>query len=243
LDLRQVETMALSLAEDVRRRTSVSDICNRLGLSWRLIEAIKCNPGRIGCALSHLRALRLSTADKPLLILEDDIGVGAHFGPVIEPPADADAIYLGGSVYGAADMIDYVGFTRMLAADPVGDDWLRVYNLLGTHAILYLTDAFKHATEEAILESLVDRDWEHDKGMVKLQERFTVYALRQPLFFQAAALQKGDGRHQESVTNVVLDPVAEGTRAKVQLEGEWHPVLLVRENGQLRWRFEPRGEP
>jgi hypothetical protein len=238
LDLRTCETMALSLLEEAARRRSVVELCERLGLSWRLIDAVKCSPGRIGCGLSHLRALRLSTPGKPLVILEDDVGVNERFDPVIKVPADADAVYLGASIYGAVDIVDYVGFTNMLAADVVDDDLLRVYNLLSTHAILYLTERFKLATAESILQSLVDHDWEHDKAMAKLQETFTVYALRRPMFFQAANLQSSRGRHQEDVTNIRLEPLALGTRFSLGIGDGWRAASLVREDGLLRWRWD-----
>ena len=234
--------MALSLADEAARRRSITEVCERLGLSWRLIDAVKCTPGRVGCGLSHLRALRLSAPGRPLLILEDDVGVSDCFTPVIEVPADADAVYLGGSLYGAVDLIDYVGFTQMLAADAVGDDLLRVYNLLSTHAILYLTETFKRAAAESILTSLVDRDWEHDKGMAMLQETFTVYALRRPMFFQAAGLQASRAEHQESVTDIVLEPFAAGARISMGIGDGWRPAMLVREGGQLRWRWETDGD-
>ena len=236
--MRQSETMALSLVDEETRRRSVAEVCDRLGLSWRMVDAVRCSPGRIGCALSHLRALRLSSPGRPLLILEDDVGVSESFAPLIDVPLDADAAYLGASVYGAVDIVDYVGFTNMLAADPAGEHWLRVFNLLGTHAILYLTDRFKLATAEAIVESIADRDWEHDKGMARLQERFNVYALRRPMFFQSAALQSARGEHQENVTNIVLEPRHEGAKANLGLGDEWWPAVLVREDGRLRWRWD-----
>jgi hypothetical protein len=239
IDLRACETMALSLAEEVERRASVSAVCAELGLDWQLIEAVKCAPGRIGCGLSHLRALRLATPGRPLLILEDDVGVSESFQPILEIPPDADAVYLGASIYGAVDLVDYVGFTHMLAADEVEGypNLLRVYNLLSTHAIVYLTERFKAAAAEAIVRSLADRDWEHDKDMARLQETCTVYAVRRPMFFQAARLQRPPGPHQEEVTNIVLEPARPGSTAGVVLAGNPRPAVLIRIDGRLTWRW------
>jgi hypothetical protein len=221
----------------------VAEVCERLGLSWRLVDGVKCQPGWIGCGLSHMRALRQSAAAAPLLILEDDVGVAEHYAPVIEAPADADAIYLGASIFGAVDLIGYVGFTHMLLADPVDDDFLRVYNLLGAHAIVYLTERFKQATAECIAHTMIDLGQEHDKGMARLQERFMVYALRRPMFFQAASLQKSTvGQRQEDVTNVVLEPLMEGVTANMGLGDTWRAAVIVREDGLLRWRWADGGE-
>ena len=235
--------MALSLKDDTERRESVAAVCERLGLSWRFIEGVSCTPGWIGCGLSHMRALRHSAPGEPLLILEDDVGVSEHYAPIIEAPADADAVYLGASIFGAVDLIGYVGFTHMLLADPVGEDFLRVYNLLGTHAIVYLTERFKQATAETIAHTMIDLGQEHDKGMARLQERFNVYALRRPMFYQAAGLQKASvGPRQEEVTKVVLEPQAEGGAANMGLGDTWRAAVIVREDGLLRWRWADGGE-
>jgi hypothetical protein len=230
--------MAVSLKDDTARRESVAAVCERLDLSWRFVDGLNCKPGWIGCGLSHMRALRLSAAGAPLLILEDDVEVSEHFAPVIEAPADADAIYLGASIFGAVDLIGYVGFTHMLLADPVDDDFLRVYNLLGAHAIVYLTERFKHAAAEAIAHTMIDLGQEHDKGMARLQERFNVYALRRPMFYQAASLQKATvGPRQEEVTKVVLEPQPEGIFANMGLGDIFRKAVIVREDGRLRWRW------
>jgi len=238
LDLRQCETMALSLPEDTIRRESIVAHCTQLGLAWRLIDGVKASPGKIGCALSHLRALRLSTPGRPLLILEDDIGVSESFTPVIEAPGDADAVYLGGTIFGAIELVDYVGFTGAIAADEVNGELLRVYNLLSTHAILYVTERFKAAAAEATMHAIVDRDWEHDKAMARLQETYTVYAWRRPMFYQAAALQKPEiGQRQEDVTNITLQPNPLGVPGVLDLREGPRACLLVREGGILRWRW------
>ncbi|HEX4197240.1 MAG TPA: hypothetical protein VHZ26_07340 [Caulobacteraceae bacterium] len=243
LDLRQCETMALSLPDDEVRRESVAEVCEGLGLAWRFVDGVKCQPGWIGCGLSHMRALRQSAPDAPLLILEDDVGVAEHYAPVIEAPADADAIYLGASIFGAVDLIGYVGFTHMLLADPVDDDFLRVYNLLGTHAIVYLTERFKQAAAENIAHTMIDLGQEHDKGMARLQESFKIYALRRPMFFQAARLQKPNvGPRQQDVTNVVLQPQMEGVTANMGLGDTWRAAVVTREDGLLRWRWADDGE-
>jgi hypothetical protein len=238
LELRQCETMALSLPEDTARRESVTAHCNQLGLSWRLIDGVKATPGKIGCALSHLRALRLSRPGLPLLILEDDIGVTESFTPLIDIPDDADAVYLGGTIFGAIDLVDYVGFTDSVAGDEINEQLIRVYNLLSTHAILYVTDRFKAAAEAAIVHALADLDWEHDKAMAKLQETFAVYAWRRPMFYQAAALQRPEvGQRQEDVTNIVLRPRPPGIPGTLDLREGPRDCLLVREDGRLRWRW------
>ena len=236
LDLRQCETLVLNLAEDVQRRASVTDLCDRLDLSWRLIDAIKCQPGRIGCGLSHLKALRQADKCRPTLILEDDVAVTEYFTPLLTVPDDADAVYLGCSAYGAIEMVDYIGFTgRLLAEEAVGG-LLRVYNLLAAHATIYLTERYRRRAIDAISESVIDRDWDPDRGLAMIQADFNVYAVRHPAFYQAAALQHPSRAElQENSTRVVLEPSRIGAVEPIWLGGVAHDIRIARENDRLKW--------
>jgi hypothetical protein len=236
LDLRQCETLVLNLAEDAERRESVLALCARLELPARLIDAIKCSPGRIGCGLSHLKALREAANAGPTLILEDDVATTEAFSPVLEIPDDADAVYLGCSTYGAIEMVDYIGFTGRLLADDAGGGLLRVYNLLAAHATVYLTERYRLAAIEAITESVVDRDWDPDRGLAMIQSDFNVYALQYPSFYQAAALQPPSrAESQEAATRVVLQPSQIGQIEPIYLGGDAHNIRVERQGGGLKW--------
>lgn len=239
LDLRACRTVALNLPEDARRRESVTQVCADAGLNLALVDGVRASPGRTGCALSHLRALRAYAEARPLLVLEDDVRLTEDFRPEIRYPADADALYLGISNYGAIEPVDYTGFTNLVLADDVDGQWVRVFNLLGAHAILYLSDRFRAAAMESIVESLADLDWAHDRGLARIQGRFKVYALRRPMFYQAADLQdRPDAHQQEAVTRFVLGSLAPGVTASVELGGVWRQMSLVREaDGRLNWRW------
>jgi hypothetical protein len=236
LDLRQCETLVLNLAEDVERRESVVDLCERLGLSYQLIDALKCSPGRIGCGLSHLKALRQADPTRPTLVLEDDIAITEDFAAVLTVPDDADAVYLGVSAYGAVEMIDYIGFTGRLLADEASDGLMRVYNLLAAHATVYLTERYRRAAIEAIVESIVDRDWDPDRGLAMIQADFNVYAVQHPAFYQAAALQTPSrAQSQEDATRVVLEPSRIGAVEPIFLGEVAHDIRIERQDGRLKW--------
>ncbi len=235
LDLRQCETLILNLAEDVQRRESVVGLCEGLGLSYRVVDAVKCSPGRIGCGLSHLKALRQADPARPTLILEDDVGVTEVFAPVISVPDDADAVYLGVSAYGAVEMIDYIGFTGRLLAEEVSEGLLRVYNLLAIHATVYLSDRYRRRAIEAITESLIDRDWDPDRGLAMIQSDFNIYALREPAFYQAAALQPPGRTDQEGATRLTLSPLPIGSVEPIWLDGVAHNIRIERRDDRLKW--------
>jgi hypothetical protein len=242
VDLRKCDTLTVSLPAQAARRASVSALCRRLGLDWRMVDGVPTEPGRIGCGLGHLRALRAARSGAPTLVLEDDVAASEGFDPIVDVPDDADALYVGVSLYGAIDVIDYVGFSNMIAADPVDERLLRIYNLLGAHAILYLSDRFRAASAEAILRAIADLDREHDKEMARLQETFVVYALRRPLFYQANALQRPEaGDRQEAMTRVELKPLTEGIVGQIEVDGVWRSIVLSRDEPRLRWRWAGLG--
>ena len=94
LDLRACQTVALNLPEDGRRRESVTQACADAGLNLALVEGIKASPGRTGCALSHLRALRAYAETRPLLVLEDDVRLTEDYRPEIRyPPTRTRSIW------------------------------------------------------------------------------------------------------------------------------------------------------
>ena len=236
IDLRACETLVVSLPEEAVRRASVSALCQQLGLAWRMIDGVPTEPGRIGCALGHLRALRAAAGDRPTLVLEDDVAASDAFDPILEVPDDADAVYVGVSLFGAIDLIDYVGFSNMIAAEPVDERLLRIYNVLGAHAILYVSERFRAASGEAIVRAVADLDRAHDKEMARLQETFKVYALRHPLFYQANALQKpAAGDRQEAMTRIALNPLPEGILGQIEVDGAWRSIVLKRDGARLRW--------
>jgi hypothetical protein len=223
------------MAEDTARRQSVSGICDQLGLSYDIVDAIKCSPGPIGCGLSHLKALRSTTA--PALILEDDIGVSAGYAPVIDVPDDADAVWLGASIYGALSLTDYVGFEFTQLLEEADHGLLRAHNLLTTHAILYLTDRFRTAAIEAITESIVDRSWDPDRALARIQSDYNVYVVRELFFYQAKGLQRYEHSLQEDRTRVTLAPTDQAATMLVVQDGVARTIKPVRTERGLDWSW------
>jgi hypothetical protein len=133
-------------------------------------------------------------------------------------------------------MIDYVGFTGRLLAEEASEGLLRVYNLLAAHATVYLTERYRRAAIEAIVESIVDRDWDPDRGLAMIQADFNVYAMQRPAFYQAAALQTpARAQSQEDATRVVLEPSRIGAVEPIYLGGVPHEIRIERQDRVLKW--------
>jgi hypothetical protein len=240
IDLRQCQTRVVSLAEDLRRREAVSNLCGRLELNYELVDAVKCTPGHIGCGLSHLRALRAAEGDLPLLLLEDDVDVSEHYSSLLTVPDDADAVWLGASDFGAVSLVNHVGFFHMQLADEAEHGLLRVHNLLSTHAILYLTERFRRAAIDAITHSVVDLGRPPDCGLAMIESDFNAYAVRDMRFFQAAELQAPGRAHLEEWTRFTLEPSVVGFTCLIDAPDEVRRVHSVRTPRGLDWAWAER---
>lgn len=229
----------MSLPKDAQRRLAVESVCDQLGLPHRVLDGVACSPGAIGCGLSHVKALRAWDTAQPLLILEDDVAASADYRPIIDVPDDADALYLGASVFGAIEPYDFAAFTNAVVAEPVGAGLVRIHNMFATHAIIHLTERWRVAAIEAMIDAMVDRGWPPDRGLARIQSQFRVYALQRPAFYQAAELQPPGREVQEESTRAPIPTHPLGTQLRVHVGSEVKAVRLVQDNSRLTWVSVP----
>ncbi|MEJ8567673.1 sulfotransferase family 2 domain-containing protein [Elongatibacter sediminis] len=176
IDLREIPTFILNCADDARKRLLMVEQMAELGLNYEFIPTLRVTPGWVGVALGHLKALRLSRARPPFLVLEDDCVFDEHFRPVIEVPAQADCLYLGASIFGLREpgRMSW-GRAGGVLWERFDKDYLRVYNMLARHALLYLKPGFQQAVIESQVEALTNRHLPHmgDIGLAMLQPAYT----------------------------------------------------------------------
>ncbi len=180
VDLRKIPTFVLNCEDDTEKRWLMQEQLTELGLNFEFIPTLKVKPGWVGVALAHLKALRLSRAVPPFLVLEDDCVFNTHFQPVIEIPAEAEAVYLGVSIFG----LEKPGKMSWGKPDKVlwehfDEGYLRVHNMLARHALLYLDEDFQSAVIGSQVEALTNRQLSHmgDIGVAMLHHSHTVLAL------------------------------------------------------------------
>jgi hypothetical protein len=239
LDLAACEIVVISLAGSLERQGAVDETLGKAGLPYRLVDAVKCNPGRIGCGLSHIKALRAWNGARPLLVLEDDVGATSELRIALDVPDDADAVYIGTSTFGAVEAIDNEVVQGCVIAEDVAPGLLRIHNMLGAHAIIHLTDRWRTAAIEAMLGAMADEDRAPDQGLADIQGHFRVYATKRPFFFQRADLQSEDFRHaqkQEEATLADLPVYGAGASANLVTSGGSMRVRIAREGDRLTWR-------
>ena len=182
LDLREIPVVYINLDRDTEKRERIEKFLSDLEFK----TTIRC-PGVVHegvpksvCALAQYNALH--EIDPPFIILEDD-ATPINFKPEIEIPDDADAFYLGISSWGR--MNGHSGPFVQYQED-VDGELLRVYNMLGTHAILYLTPEFVSVCKKVALHQATIN--EHiDIGFTDVQKYYNVYTFDTPLFYQTSS--------------------------------------------------------
>ena len=102
----------------------------------------------------------------------------------IEIPDNADALYLGISSWGR--MNGHNGFYLQYDEFEEQSNLLRIYNMLGGHSIIYLTEDYKKMCEKVSYHAgYVIKDYQ-DIGFAEIQKFFNVYSLNNPMFYQTS---------------------------------------------------------
>lgn len=116
--------------------------------------------------------------DEPFLLLEDDLEFTDSFD--FEMKEGVDAIYFGlchlkydfdKKTHIYPSIIEHYSFTQV-----------RVLNMLCTHAIFYISRAYKQAIIDTLQADLVTA---HDISICSLQPKFTILANMRPLCYQS----------------------------------------------------------
>jgi len=133
--------------------------------------------------------------NEPVLILEDDVEfTGVEEFDMIK---EADAIYFGLSIAG--------GHATQNHADgpyrhsPFSESQVRIQNMLGGHAILYMTAAYKQ-TVIASFEAHIGQCYHTDVLMSRLHPYFLILANKRPSFYQSARFNTGSEEYYTKIT-------------------------------------------
>ena len=185
LDLREIPVVYINMDKDVDKRERIENHIDRLGFKTkiRVPGVVHQDGARAGCALAQYNALH--EIDPPFIILEDD-ATPFDYNPIISIPDDTDALYLGISSWGRMNSHSGPFVQWDYYFKEVDINLLRVYNMLGTHAILYLNSEYISVCEKiAYHQHNIN---EHvDIGFTDVQKYYNVYAFDQPLFYQTSS--------------------------------------------------------
>lgn len=179
-NLLDIPVYFINLERDTEKRDHMVSMLAELGFkNVNRIDAIQSTPGIVG--LSKSQNLSLSQIPAPFIVLEDDCDI-QNFVAEIEVPDDADAVYLGNSPWGRVD--GHHGLLLRATKTESDPELYRIYNMLSSHAILYITDDYvgmcKRTTKYCSDISAVPMD----VPFADIQKYFNVYAFEKPHFVQ-----------------------------------------------------------
>lgn len=180
LRLTSIPVFYINLDECEEKRKRTETMLKTIGFEHvQRISAIKHPSGRIiGCARSHHEILK--SHKPPFIILEDDCTLNRDFLYDIEIPNDADALYLGISHWGR-----YLNHSGPYVHTKKVDDFVvRVYNMLATHAIMYISDSYVDICKRISYHFGYEIENHLDIGFAEVQKLYNVYCLDEPLFRQ-----------------------------------------------------------
>tara|TARA_B100002019_G_scaffold284632_1_gene292555 strand:+ start:3373 stop:4014 length:642 start_codon:yes stop_codon:yes gene_type:complete len=181
LDLREIPIIYINLDRDIDKKEKIEKTLGELGFK-NIIRSpgfLHSSGNRGGCSMAHHNALK--EIDPPFIIIEDDAEI-YDFDPEICFPDDADAVYLGISSWGR--MNGHSG--PFVQYDIIDDDMLKVYNMLGTHAILYLSDEYVSVCTKIAYHQFKTEGY-IDVGFTDVQKYYNVYSFDSPLFYQSSS--------------------------------------------------------
>lgn len=182
LDLRKIPAIYINLQRDIEKNEYMKNMLTELGFEIIIrVEATEFPADKhlAGCSFSHFNAL--NELDVPFIIFEDDCRV-KNFDPIISFPDDADAVYLGVSSWGR--MNSHSG--PCVQYEKVDDNLVRVYNMLGAHAILYLSVEYASLCSKISIHASNIADHQ-DIGFAEVQRYYNVYAFDDPIFYQTSS--------------------------------------------------------
>ena len=177
LDLREIPVIYINLDRDVEKKEKIEKNLKSLGFKTVVRSPGYLHPTghRAGCSMAQHIALK--KIDPPFIILEDD-ATPLNFTPEIEVPDDADAVYLGVSSWGR--MNGHSG--PYVQYDEVDNGLLKVYNMLGTHAILYLNKEYVSVSTKIAYHQYKTEGYV-DVGFTDIMKYYNVYAFDNPMFY------------------------------------------------------------
>jgi hypothetical protein len=180
IDIRLYPVYYINLDEDTEKKDRTEKLLKDMQFKQIIrVPAIKHEKGRIvGCARSHYDIL--SRIKSPAIVLEDDCDLNKDFDGTIDMPLVADAVYLGISHWGR--YLNHSGpYVHVSKTDT---ECVRVYNMLATHAILYLNQDYLNMCSRISRHSGYVIHNHVDIGFAEIQKYFNIYALDVPLFRQ-----------------------------------------------------------
>lgn len=180
-DIRTIKTVVMCAEHNEKYRTRKENTITLLKKHGFENVSTATSPEKypIGVSLTKINILRENLNDEPVLIVEDDIEI-TSIPPYIEVPDDTDAVYLGLSLCGTHDSLN-VGIRGLARVVNLKNGYSKVSNMLGNHAIVYISKKYKTGVMHAIEDRL---EIVLDVVISRLQPLYNILCLNEPVFYQ-----------------------------------------------------------
>jgi hypothetical protein len=128
--------------------------------------------------------------DKPFILFEDDVELTEWVTSMdVDIPAGADGFYLGYGKYAGHPTENWALGYDSYQLEVLNDTHVRVWNMCGAHAIMFISKAFKKDVMD-IMKDIVYTNNEYfpDVSVSRLQPKYKIYAYKYPFFYQSDKL-------------------------------------------------------
>jgi GR25 family glycosyltransferase involved in LPS biosynthesis len=210
LNLLEIPIYYINLDDQPERNASITKRLSENGFAKENITripgirkpGIPQDPVFVGCFYSQLKALKEGLSHGvPFMILEDDASIN-KIPDILDIPEKADALYVGISSWAfTPEATGNLATRERLITDRVNDKIVRVFNMLSSHAILYVNMEYVKSLIEVLEKNLSGTSIIAESAgtllsyyngvqlpvdiiMANQQYKGNVYALRDPIFYQ-----------------------------------------------------------
>lgn len=197
IDITKTPVSYINLKQDYVKNNKMQDMLGQFSNVTRVeAEYIKDN-GILALAKSQKKAI--DGLSVPGIILEDDC-VKANFRSEISVPDDADIVFLG-----IWDMTrPAINSGKYLPAfENYNEDFVRVYSMHGSHAIMFVSELGKKIASQAYEIASRTELW-NDAVLNRALPFIKAYAPKSPLFKQTSQLELTDIVYPDDFT--ITDP-------------------------------------
>lgn len=179
------------------RREHMDRLLTKMGVQFERIEGFKHDNKLTSGSINHLRVCQNALSYNPFspfVLLEDDCDLFSEEFDLlkeIDIPNSADAIYLGTSKCGSNSNDFFDSPILQFKSVDGHRDLLRDYNMLGAHAILFVTPRFASAYSNAMVSSIYsqqDCEVAWDALTCRLKQFFQTYVFKTPIFYQNSSV-------------------------------------------------------
>lgn len=123
--------------------------------------------------------------DEPFILLEDDVDVTKWFdiNKSLIFPQDTDAMYLGLAMGAGSTTLNVDDGPSQITR--ISNTHIKIHNMLGAHAILYVSCRYKQAVIHEMYRILSKVGHHSDVAISRIHSKFNIYGYHYPIFCQS----------------------------------------------------------